>query len=147
MQNAEPIQAVVGPSSNEEILIWENISFVQGKYGSSITTWRKKSVYKSKLSPCPTTHRLNMTRPSQVVSKHKPRYLKHFTFSRGLPLTMIVNLSLLERLLEMHIDLDLATFIIRWFEEIHSQMRSTSSCRSCMSEEELRGLKSRMSSA
>ena len=108
--------------------------------------WGEKSVYKSKLSPCPTTHRLDMTRPSQVISNPQAQVLETLHLLQGT--TVDYNNYCETQLAGVTPgDAHRLRFSLRWFEEIHSQMRSTSSCSSCMSERELGGLKSRMSSA
>ena len=50
---------------------------------SASTMWGEKSVYKSKLSPCPTTHRLDVTRPSQVISNPQAQVLEAFHLLQG----------------------------------------------------------------
>ena len=61
-----------------------NMGLMQGEYGTSITIWGgKKSAYKSKLSSCPPTHRLNMTGPSQVISNPQAQVLEAFYLLLG----------------------------------------------------------------
>ena len=43
----------------------------------------EKSAYKSKLSSCPPTHRLNMTGPSQVISNPQAQVLEAFYLLLG----------------------------------------------------------------
>ena len=60
-----------------------NMGLMQGEYGTSITMWGKKSAYKSKLSSCPPTHRLDMTGPSEVISNPQAQVLAAFYLLQG----------------------------------------------------------------
>ena len=59
------------------------MGLIQGKYGTGITMWGKKSVNKSKLSPCPTTHRFDMTGPGEVITNPQTQVFEAFHLFQG----------------------------------------------------------------
>ena len=47
---------------------WENMGLIQGKCGTGITMWGIRSVYKSKLSPCPNRTKSDHQQAQVLVS-------------------------------------------------------------------------------
>ena len=90
------------------------MGLIQGKYGTSITMKGKNlhNNYRSKLLPYPTTHRLDMTGQSQVISNTQDQVFEAFYVLQGTAVDKDCETHLAGMTLEVHIDLDLATFMV-----------------------------------